>query len=208
MVRGKGAARKAKHDALTINCAAWIMYRLVIDSESNRDATQKSLTEQQESDTKALLLLLCQQSAAAFWHLEKALQRCATSSSSDAKRRRIFTVVLQYASDTLSPSLPYTVCEVPGKGLSIVAKEHFKMSADDLSETLYGAVEIVSATQDALWKRLVENDYPSLYESGCVRGLMYASERAVSSQVCTLCHLRHNSHTLRRLCGRGVAIAE
>jgi hypothetical protein len=73
MARGKGAARKGKHDAVTINCAAWIIYRLIIDIESNRLAIQGSLAEQQENDTKALLLLLCQQSAAASWHLAKAL---------------------------------------------------------------------------------------------------------------------------------------
>lgn len=172
MARGKGAARSGKRDAVTVACTAWIIYRLIISSESNRSSIEQSLAEQEESDTKALLLLLCQASASASWHLEKALAKCATSSSKDAKRRRIFTVVLQCAIDTLGADLPYTVCEIPGKGLGVVAKERFEISAESLSETLYGTLEVVTKKQDAFWNRLVEGGYPSLYDAGGVRGLL------------------------------------
>jgi hypothetical protein len=172
MSRGKGPRQRGKHDALTPACTAWLIYRVIIELQENRNKIRRSLAQQQEGETKALLLLLCKENQTASWYLDKALQKRTTPSSKGAGTRDIFKVVQQYAMDTLGAGLAYTVRRVSGKGLGIVAKRAFAPSAESLSATLYGTVEAVSSKQDALWSRLRESNYNSLYEAGGVRGLM------------------------------------
>jgi hypothetical protein len=129
--------RDGEHNAVTVACTAWILFRLIIESEVNRSSITRSLAEEEANETMALLLQLCTRNPCAKWLQQKALQWCVTESSSDAT----LAAVLQYAIDTLGPGLPYTVCEIPGKGLGIIASETFSASADGLSTTIYGTVD-------------------------------------------------------------------